>query len=105
MSPDHKFSARIDNDIVRTPGIDFGRPLQILHRGTKRIARTDIPRLLVVRRQGHMYWAGRFSPQEYQPTEYMIIEFLDAKTAHVIEQITPGRRPKPAIEALKAKCP
>jgi hypothetical protein len=105
MHPDHKFPFRIDNDIVRTPGIDFGRPLQILHRGAKRLRGTELPRRVVVRRAGYMAWAGRFSPQEYQPTQYMIIEFLDEKTAHVVEDVEPGRKAKPAIEGLKAKCP
>ncbi len=87
------WSAKIDGDVVRTPGVDWGRPLEILHRHKNR---------LVLRRKGHMTWAG-IGSTEYAETLYMLVE-VKGTTATVIEEAEPGRKYATAVADLIKKC-
>lgn len=87
------WTAKIDGDVVRTPGVDWGRPLEILHRHKNR---------LVLRRKGHMTWSG-IGSSIYAETLYMLVE-LRGGSATVIEEAEPGRKYRPVVANLIKKC-
>jgi len=88
-----RWRCKIDGDVVRTPGVDWGRPLKILHRHKNR---------LVLRRNGHMTWAS-IGQQTYAETLYMLVE-VSRDMATVIEEVEPGRKYRAAVADLIKKC-
>ena len=68
-------------DYLYTPGVDWGRKLEIIFRHKDQI---------VVRRKGHRSWSGLGST-EYAETLYMRLR-LEMDQATVLESCTPGRR-------------
>lgn len=88
------------DDRVLTPGHDWGKPLMILHRKGNH---------LLIRRDGHMTWAGNWQPWEYAPTLYMVVEVKTDKnnvhgyTAHVLAEEEPGRKYRDCIKRFKEK--
>lgn len=106
------FNFRITSDgKVETHGIDWGRPLVILHRNANHV---------VVRRAGHMTWCGVGSPQYYVETLYMLLKLkneskvsaeksLDGRAftrswASILKKREPGRKWKPVVTELIADC-
>ncbi len=104
----NSFTAEISGDILKSHGVDFGRPLEILARNGNR---------LLIRRKGHMYWSG-IGNQNYAETRYMIVELKpkhtsaknsingkaqDFQTAEVLEEVEPGKFWQKAVKELKAK--
>jgi len=88
-----RWRCKIDGDVVRTAGVDWGRPLEILHRHKNR---------LVLRRKGHMTWSS-IGQQAYAETLYMLVE-VKRGMARVIEEAEPGRKYRPAVADLIKKC-
>lgn len=107
------FNASIDEERgeLKTPGIDWGRPLKIIHRAGDYV---------IARCGGHATWSGVGMPWTYAPSTLMLIrtgivedvsalQSLDGvpytrTCAEVIEEIEPGRRWKKALDALIASC-
>lgn len=100
---------------VTTPGIDWGRPLEILYRTHLKVR---VGTQLVLRREGHSSWGGRFSLRDYSRTLYMLVklskELVSAESslngraftrmyATVLEEVEPGRAWRPAVAKLIAR--
>lgn len=103
------FTCEVDGNIVRSPGIDWGRPLEILHQNRN---------LLVLRRKGHMTWAS-LGQQRYAETLYMFVQLgeervsarhsvngkaFTLKFADVLERVEPGTKWRAAVKRLIARC-
>lgn len=95
--PGFKMSINVVDDILATPGINFGARLKIVH-----TAKGIGGLYYVVKIPGHSSYVGRFSKSEYSPLRYMIIENTGKeKDRHyeqglVVVQIEPGRKGKEA---------
>lgn len=85
--------AHADGDVLRTPGVDYGRPLKIIYRNGNR---------LVVRRAGCKQWCS-VGQSEYTPTLYILLE-LRGNMMFELKQITPGHNWRPALKQLLAEC-
>jgi hypothetical protein len=103
------FTIDIKGEVAYTPGVDWGRPLVVVFRSHKAY-RTGLK--LVLRRQGHSSWAGRFSLRDYVGTLYMVVvlhkEKVSARSsvlgraftrtvATVIEAAEPGPAWRPTV--------
>ncbi len=83
------FKAFIDGNILKTPGTDWNRPLQILKRRGRK---------MLVRRAGHTGWNGR-GVSKYFGTLYMVLELKGAR-ATVVKEATPGRKWREVLPGL-----
>ena len=105
-----QWTCRVNGNILETPGVDFGRPLEILHRKDNQ---------LVIRCKGSSHWSGIGMPRSYGETEYMRVllseETVTAKqslngkaytkqTMTIIERVSPGRKWKFALKTLIDLC-
>jgi hypothetical protein len=103
------YTCEIAGNVVRTPGVDFGRPLEILHR------KGDY---LVLRCKGHMTWCS-VGEQRYAETHYDLVqvgkEKISAKRSftnkawtreffEVIERVEPGLKWREALKKLIERC-
>jgi hypothetical protein len=89
-----KYTAAIDGEWLRTPGIDWGpKPLQIMHRKGKWI---------VTKWHGHNAWTGRFSPSAWCATSYMLMRLEDGQVEE-IKRVEPGKKWRQALKDLIAE--
>lgn len=91
-----KKTVTFSDGVLHTPGIDYGRPLEILYsKGGYYLTRT----------KGHLTWSGQ-GTQEYYPTHYRIFMVLPRKehqsmyAVEIVEE-APGKKWKPTVEKLK----
>jgi len=104
------FNAELDGSVVHSPGIDWGRKLEVLHQKGKYV---------VVRRKGHMTWGGNYSPRNYAETLYMLLRLdpqhvtakeslngkaYDKTVAAVLRSCEPGKDWRTAVTMLKTQC-
>lgn len=97
MYPGFSMRVKIVDNEVQTPGVIFGAKLKIIH-----TAKGPGGQYHVIRIPGHSSYGGRFSPNEYSPLQYMIIEFKKSMEHRyhdqgvVVMTVEPGRKGKEA---------
>jgi hypothetical protein len=104
------FNVKDEGAILRTPGVDFGKSLEVIYRSGK---------YLVVRCRGSLGWSGRGMPRTYSPTSYMLLHLRREKVpakrslngkaytrdyAVQLEEIEPGLEWRGAVLDLVVKC-
>lgn len=91
------FVRKIENNCLITPGIDWGRPMQIIHQAGD---------FFVVKRNAHQFFGG-IGLRSFAPTFYALyrLEIIDRGfQAFEIEKHEPGHYWKPIVKQLKQRC-
>ena len=106
-----KFVAEVRGNELISPGINWGRPLQIIERNRKHDH-------LVVKREGHMFGGGGGVAKVYKKTVYMLVRLgtdhisaresltnkaWDRSYGEIIDKVMPGSKRKPVKELIE-KC-
>lgn len=101
------YTVELDGDTLKTPGVNTGKPLKVLHRAGY---------YLLVRRAGHTYREDRWSSRHVQ-TRYMLCTLnqehvsnpiagkpFDRDFIIVVEERHPGTSWKKAEVEMRAEC-